>query len=605
MTGFIAQAIRDPRKTFEEVMEEAANVRQEDLEKELRDASSPISRQFHQSASKVFSRTYFPLFRERVLPGMYLLETRRLVSDLLRAPDSEAVYRFVRKHIEDILQGHKKPLFVPFEIGEPSAPVIEHLRLNRARSALEELESIPFDSLVSYLPDDNVTALIHLITTNTGIYGIITQRDVTPEIVSCDSFNRQKVENILRGWMWLYYWHREDLYTQSAERIIQQRKMSLLESEGFKEAHQRIPYEKLFNSQPLFDNLQPTEIPTADGIPIIPFPSWLLMEAILRELGKGDFTSGEGLWQKIDKNLQQRNIKRVILCPDQALTLFPHHGAILNIDRNGQKEYLLDRYEIAYLPLGTISKVVPATHNPRRVLVFGTDGEELSGVGISNLASFFPEHISEWHASEGREKLAESLSHVNALTFIGHGRYDWEVPSLSYLGTLSDGKGGINDLISLKSLISIMPFQLNVIILAGCETGLPKITTKVTDYKGFAEDLFSHRNISAIISTLWPVPQISTVLLMGQFHKYWLLGDTMEGKKQLAPAKALRKAQLWLSSLTRERAIVELQTLASIHPSAKITKEIQLLDGSIVERPYAHPYFWSTFYVMGGVSWIH
>jgi CHAT domain-containing protein len=92
---------------------------------------------------------------------------------------------------------------------------------------------------------------------------------------------------------------------------------------------------------------------------------------------------------------------------------------------------------------------------------------------------------------------------------------------------------------------------------------------------------------------------------MYQFHKYWLSGNEMAGEKPLPPTTALRKAQLWLRGLTRMQVICELQALASVQLSEMIAKEIQVLDESIAEQPYAHPYFWSTFYVTGGVLWTH
>jgi CHAT domain-containing protein len=88
---------------------------------------------------------------------------------------------------------------------------------------------------------------------------------------------------------------------------------------------------------------------------------------------------------------------------------------------------------------------------------------------------------------------------------------------------------------------------------------------------------------------------------MHQFHIYLLLGNKNSGEKALPPTTALRKAQLWLRALTHAQVIVELEALASIHQSTEIANEIEALDESIVDRPYAHPYFWAAFYTMGGI----
>lgn len=582
-------------------MEEAANILMADLKEDpnleeefasLWKALSGLMMQIH------------PLMMQKLIPLYYEWETRKWIQATLG--DSHQVYVNVLKRITRVLEGLNKPLFVPFKISTPNPECIEYLQLGKVVATLEKIEGVSFEQILLRLNTD--TALVHLITSDIGTYAIITRQGASPELLLCKALTRTRVENLLRGWMWLYYWHREHHYHKTIERAIQRRKIPMDESMAFQEAAIKIPYRRIFYNQPLFDHLQPTEVPAEDGIPIIPFPSWLLIEAILRELGKGDLVSEEGLWQRIDERLYSHGIRRIILCPDKALALFPHHAAILNSGLDGQKEFLLDRYEIVYLPQGTFVQTGLAKQQLPCLLVFGTDGETLSELGTAILHALSPDRIVEWHASETngkpREHFATSISclNVNALTFLGHGKYDWENPSQSHLGVLSDGKGGLNALITLNFLRSNMPSSLNVIVLAGCETGLPKVTAQISDYKGFAEDLISIPFVSTVISTLWPVQQISTVLLTRQFHLYWLSGDPKRGKKSLMPAEALRRAQLWLRMLTREEAISELEMLASVRSTEEIVKEIHTLHESFVERPYAHPYFWSPFYVMGGIQ---
>lgn len=593
---YLLDLARNPDLLWD-TMEEAANVRPTDLEKDSNRAGEFAS--LWETLSSAMMQIH-PIMQSEFVPLYYEWETREWIQTAIDSDDPRQVYANVLKRITRVLEGRNKPLFVPFQISNPNPEWVEPLQASDAITVLEKIEGIPLEQILSRLSND--TALVHLVASDSGTYAIITYKDAPPEILLCKAFTRSRIENLLRGWMWLYYWHREGQYQETIARTIKRRKMSEVEGAAFREAAIKIPYRRIFYNQPLFDYLQPTEIPAVDGIPTLPFPSWLLMEAILRELGKGDLVLGEGLWQQVDDKLYSRQIKRIILCPDKALALFPHHGAILNVGRDGQKECLLDRYEIVYLPQGTLAKVALVKPQPPYLLVFGTDGEALSAVGIANLRALLHEFISEWHASEGREKLMVDLSPINALTFLGHGEYNWENPSQSFLGLLTDRSGnGFNDVITLENLVEQISPQVDLITLAGCETGVPKITAQMSDYKGFAEDLLSRCSVSTVISTLWPVQQISTVLLMRQFHQFWLLGDPVSGEKSLPPTTALRKAQLWLRALTREQTIAELERLASVYPSETITKEIQVLREGIVERPYAHPYFWSTFYVMGGI----
>lgn len=599
---FLLDLVRNP-DLFWDTIEEAANLRPLDSKNDAEGASEFAA--LKQVLSSI-EREIPALMQRGLIPFYYEWETREWIQAATSSDDPRQVYANVLKRITRVLEGRNKPLFVPFKIPSPNPEWLKSLQANDAITALEKIEGVPFEQIVSCLSND--TALMHLVVSDSGTYAIITGKSTLPEIILNKSFTRSRIENLLRGWMWLYYWHREHQYQKTIARITERRKELAVEGVGFQEAANRIPYCQLFNNQPLFDYLQPTEIPASGGIPTIPFPSWLLMEAMLRELGKGDLVSGEGLWQRIDEKLRPCKISRIILCPDKALALFPHHGAILNIGSNGQKEFLLDRYEIVYLPQGIFaqSALVKQPLLPR-LLMFGTDNEPLSELGMASLCALLPDHIVEWHASridkKPRDQFATDLPHlnVNALTFLGHGKYDWEDPSQSHLGILSDGKDGLNALITLDSLRTNMPSQLSVIVLAGCETGLPKVTAQISDYRGFAEDLISMPSVSAVISTLWPVHQVSTVLLMHKFHQYWLLGDPETGEKSLSPTKALRRAQLWLRMLERKQAITALEMLASVHPAEMVSKEIHTLHESFVEKPYAHPYFWSPFYVMGGV----
>lgn len=599
---YLLDLARNP-DLFWDTMEEAANLRPSDSKDNAEGASEFAT--LEQALAEV-ERKIPALVQGELLPRYYEWETRKWVQAAISSDDPRQVYVNILKRITRVLEGRNKPLFVPFQISSPNPEWLEPLQASDAITVLEKIEGVPLEQILSRLSED--TVLVHLVASDSGTHAVITYKDAPPEILVCKAFTRSRVKNLLYGWMWLYYWHREHYYHKMIERTIQQRKMPADEGLAFRDTAIKIPYRKIFYNQYLFDHLHPTEVPAAEGIPIIPFPSWLLMEAILRELGRGDLVSGEGLWQRIDERLYSHGVRRIILCPDRALALFPHHGAILNIGSDGQKEFLLDRYEIVFLPQGTFAQSVSAKQQLPRLLTFGTDGEALSELGIASLRALLPDHILEWHASETnrkpREQFATDLSrlNVNALTFLGHGKYDWENPSQSYLGILSDGKDGLNALITLKSLRSNLPSQLSIIVLAGCETGLPKVTAQISDYKGFAEELILTPSISTVISTLWPVQRISTVLLMRQFHKYWLLGDLETGEKSLSLADALRRAQLWLRMLTREQAIAVLEMLASVHPTEEIDKEIHTLQESFVERPYAHPYFWSPFYVMGGIQ---
>ena len=53
-----------------------------------------------------------------------------------------------------------------------------------------------------------------------------------------------------------------------------------------------------------------------------------------------------------------------------------------------------------------------------------------------------------------------------------------------------------------------------------------------------------------MVGTLWPVDDLSTMLLMVRFYRYRLRGDEETGEGPMTPAAAMRRAQLWLRDVT-------------------------------------------------------
>lgn len=602
--------VRMGRKSAHDLLEEMARLNRE-IQAQLDDPKMHASEYVQKSGRALaqnFARALDQLeeWHQNVfIPLDYVTEMAKWTHDILSAQSPTEVYHVLDRRIRGTLSGKLAPGFVPIQLDAPDPQLLTALQQGDATRALLLIENAPLSQLQAQLPVAPATALVHTIVSDQGVYAIITPRVGLPEIILCPAITRETVINLLRGWLWLYYFHSKQVFSQMLDMLFAMPGIPTDQKEMFKKGGWRYPYLKIFYSQAVAEWLMPTEIPMGEQQLLVPFASWLLLEAILRELGKGDFLSGDGLWKQIDEKLNPRGVKRIIVSPEKALMLFPHHGAILNIDRDGQKECVLDRYEIVYLPQGTLTHIAPAKPQSPRLLMFGTDGEALSSVGMAALRALAPGRITEWHSIDDNrdcEKFVAQAATVNALTFLGHGKYNWGDPSQSFLGLLMDRNStGLDDSITMEKLVKKIPKQLHLVTLAGCETGLPTITKQGSDYQGFAEILLLHSGVSAVVLTLWPVPQIPTVLLMRQFHTYWLLGDESPGEKRLPPATALRKAQLWLRALTHEQVIVELEALTSVHPSEEIAKEIEALHESIVEQPYAHPYFWATFYVMGNV----
>jgi CHAT domain-containing protein len=73
-----------------------------------------------------------------------------------------------------------------------------------------------------------------------------------------------------------------------------------------------------------------------------------------------------------------------------------------------------------------------------------------------------------------------------------------------------------------------------------------------------------------------------------------------------AKAEALREAKSWLRGLSREEALRRTAQLTKGVERGKGRKELPLLpqlppspSGAVEDRPYAHPYYWAAFVLIG------
>ena len=105
-------------------------------------------------------------------------------------------------------------------------------------------------------------------------------------------------------------------------------------------------------------------------------------------------------------------------------------------------------------------------------------------------------------------------------------------------------------------------------------------------WKGFAV-LAQCQGAKAVIATLWAVADESTALLMKEFYRLRMSDPS------ITKAEALRQAHMAL--LTGK-----IRGDASIDRGPRTTREGEaprfVKDA---QRPYAHPYFWAPFLLMG------
>lgn len=144
--------------------------------------------------------------------------------------------------------------------------------------------------------------------------------------------------------------------------------------------------------------------------------------------------------------------------------------------------------------------------------------------------------------------------------------------------------------------------QLNLdaarlVVLSACETGLIDVRQSPDEFFGLSSG-FLQAGAPTVISTLWRVNDLSTMLLMERFYSGHL-------KENLTPAAALRAAQRWLRDATvqelnlGERWAQIYRTAADPRLKKVSFNAMRYYPAHLQGRPFAHPYHWAAFTLSG------
>jgi CHAT domain-containing protein/tetratricopeptide (TPR) repeat protein len=280
---------------------------------------------------------------------------------------------------------------------------------------------------------------------------------------------------------------------------------------------------------------------------------------------------------------------------------------------------LVSTHRLSYLPsasslrfLGIIGKAVScgrllAVGNPVRMACRPPLGGVLepqeplpaTAAEAAFVAGIFPQGKALVGDKATKPTVTANLQDYSILHFATHGHLSKDAPMLSSL-LLADGEA--------LSVYELMGLRLNadLVVLSACETGRGHATGG-DDVLGLTRGLLAAGARAAVVS-LWPVNDVSTALLMGEFYRRVRAGDP--------PAKALQVAQNYLRNL-RGKAIdgaldllkVGLNKVAAAERRSS-GKHLAALEGGLRHainqhgawtgtRDYAHPFYWAPFILVG------
>jgi CHAT domain-containing protein len=296
------------------------------------------------------------------------------------------------------------------------------------------------------------------------------------------------------------------------------------------------------------------------------------------------------------QRLRRWKIRRLTLIPSRGLYALPLHASWYA--SGGDQRYLAEDYDIAYAPSVTLLDICWTrceNRLPSPVRLYSRAGSSsdlpFAQTEVARVARLFPKSRLPTFAESQR---ADTATHIH---FACHGDYNWEDPLESGLQLAEDQRLRLADLFN-----DALPLKnASLVVLSACQTGVADPTDLADEYLGLtAGFLFS--GARAVISTLWPVNDLATMLLMEQLYRHQL-------NRKRGTAAALRHAQRSLRKVSAESVCRRLTAeLAKLPAADKGSTQEKILRSALLtfsemptdKRPFDHPYCWAAF-TMNGV----
>jgi CHAT domain-containing protein/tetratricopeptide (TPR) repeat protein len=255
----------------------------------------------------------------------------------------------------------------------------------------------------------------------------------------------------------------------------------------------------------------------------------------------------------------------------------------------------------------------PVTRGPDPVALPGTRWE------VQTLSRLVPKTTTLLGSEASEQRLDElardgKLKEYRLLHLATHGVVDCQTPQRSRLLLARDrlpdlkdtppGKKPYTGQLTVGDIRQGWRLDADLVVLSACQTALGR-ESKGDGLLGFAQ-AFLQCGAHCVVLSRWEAEDTATALLMLRFYEN-LLGKRKDLKQPLGRAEALEEAKRWLRELPRR----DVEALAAALHGGKLSDTTTR--GSVVElnpkerpvklpqgeRPYAHPFFWATFVLVG------
>ena len=151
---------------------------------------------------------------------------------------------------------------------------------------------------------------------------------------------------------------------------------------------------------------------------------------------------------------------------------------------------------------------------------------------------------------------------------------------------LSGLRLGNDDRLTVSEILSLTRLQgTRLVMLSGCDTGVNDVFESVNDFVGLPA-AFLQLGAAGVVSTLWPVNDSPTSLLVARFYELHIL-------RKMEPPAALKGAQTWLRDANRAELSAYWKQI-----NGGQTAEFAWPNNTL-DRPFSHPHFWAGFVLYG------
>jgi len=265
------------------------------------------------------------------------------------------------------------------------------------------------------------------------------------------------------------------------------------------------------------------------------------------------------------------------------------------------QQYLIERYRLSVMTLASTARLKDLPDVKRMGVGFGVTKEsegapalpwvsaELAGI-ISTKpgdAGALPGEVELDDAFTQQSMRQELLKRFAVVHIASHFRFQPGNETQSYLLL---GNGQHLSLAELRTSANLFG-GVQLLTLSACNTGMGD----GTEVEGFGT-LAQRQGAKAVVASLWPVADQSTSLLMQSFYRKW------QSSPNITKLEALRQAQLELlhgtgssNQVEPARGVEVIDNPNAVHPNARPFP----VDPKL---PYAHPYYWAPFFLMG--NWL-